>query len=80
VRLRFSINLPNFGDFADARTVAAAAEHANYDALFVWDYVVHRRHRRPFWDPWLLTAAALATSRIRLAGHCGGGNSLRTRV
>jgi alkanesulfonate monooxygenase SsuD/methylene tetrahydromethanopterin reductase-like flavin-dependent oxidoreductase (luciferase family) len=68
--LRFSINIPNFGDFADARTVALvalAAEQAGWDGLFVWDHVVHRRHSRPFGDPWmLLTAAALATSRIRL--------------
>ena len=68
--MRFSINVPNFGDFADARTmavVATAAEQAGWDALFVWDHVVHRGHRRPFGDPWmLLTAAALATSRIRL--------------
>jgi alkanesulfonate monooxygenase SsuD/methylene tetrahydromethanopterin reductase-like flavin-dependent oxidoreductase (luciferase family) len=68
--MRFSINIPNFGDFADPRTVAtvaSAAEQAGWDGLFVWDHVVHRRHRRPFGDPWmLLTAAALATSRIRL--------------
>ncbi len=68
--MRFSINIPNFGDFADARSVAAvasAAEKAGWDGLFVWDHVVHRGHRRPFGDPWmLLTAAALATSRIRL--------------
>src|SRR5215207_8601580 len=68
--MRFSINIPNFGDFADARTVAAvasAAEQAGWDGLFLWDHVLHRRHRRPFGDPWmLLTAAALATSRIRL--------------
>ena len=71
--MRFSINIPNFGDFADARTVAtvaAAAEEAGWDALFVWDHVVHdKRQRRgqPFGDPWmLLTAAALATSRLRL--------------
>jgi alkanesulfonate monooxygenase SsuD/methylene tetrahydromethanopterin reductase-like flavin-dependent oxidoreductase (luciferase family) len=69
--MRFSINIPNFGDFADARTVAtvaAAAEQAGWDALFVWDHVVHdKRRRRVFGDPWmLLTAAALATSRIRL--------------
>lgn len=68
--MRFSINIPNFGDFADPRTVAtvaAAAEQAGWDGLFVWDHVVHRRHQRPFGDPWmLLTAAALATSRIRL--------------
>jgi alkanesulfonate monooxygenase SsuD/methylene tetrahydromethanopterin reductase-like flavin-dependent oxidoreductase (luciferase family) len=73
VGMRFSINIPNFGDFADARTVAtvaAAAEGAGWHALFVWDHVVHdKRQRRgqPFGDPWmLLTAAALATSRIRL--------------
>ena len=71
--MRCSINIPNFGDFADARVVAkvaAAAEAAGWDALFVWDHVVHDKHRRgtqPFGDPWmLLTAAALATSRIRM--------------
>jgi alkanesulfonate monooxygenase SsuD/methylene tetrahydromethanopterin reductase-like flavin-dependent oxidoreductase (luciferase family) len=71
--MRFSINIPNFGDFADPRavaTVAAAAEQAGWDALFVWDHVVHYKRERqgtPFGDPWmLLTAAALATSRLRL--------------
>ncbi|BCJ29153.1 LLM class flavin-dependent oxidoreductase [Actinocatenispora sera] len=71
--MRFSINVPNFGDFADPRTVAlvaTAAEQAGWDGLFVWDHVVHdktRRRGQPFGDPWLLlTAAALATSRIRL--------------
>lgn len=69
--MRFSVNIPNFGDFADPRTVAkvaAAAEQAGWDGLFVWDHVLHRKHGdRPFGDPWmLLTAAALATSRIRL--------------
>ncbi|WP_330173130.1 LLM class flavin-dependent oxidoreductase [Streptomyces sp. NBC_01498] len=69
--MRFSINIPNFGDFADprnVRTVAVAAEQAGWDGLFVWDHVVHRYHQgRPFADPWmLLTAAALSTSRIRL--------------
>ncbi|MFF4578771.1 LLM class flavin-dependent oxidoreductase [Streptomyces sp. NPDC001389] len=69
--MRFSVNIPNFGDFADPRNVAkvaAAAEQAGWDGLFVWDHVLHRRHQgRPFADPWiLLTAAALATSRIRI--------------
>jgi alkanesulfonate monooxygenase SsuD/methylene tetrahydromethanopterin reductase-like flavin-dependent oxidoreductase (luciferase family) len=71
--VRFSINIPNFGDFADARTVARvaqAAEEAGWDGLFVWDHVVHSKKQRqgqPFGDPWmLLTAAALATSRIKL--------------
>jgi alkanesulfonate monooxygenase SsuD/methylene tetrahydromethanopterin reductase-like flavin-dependent oxidoreductase (luciferase family) len=71
--VRFSINIPNFGEFADARavaTLAAEAERAGWDGLFVWDHVVHSKERRrgqPFGDPWmLLTAAALATERIRL--------------
>ncbi|WP_432936735.1 LLM class flavin-dependent oxidoreductase [Kribbella sp. CA-253562] len=71
--MRFSINIPNFGDFADARTVArvaTVAEQAGWDGLFVWDHVVHSKAQRrgqPFGDPWmLLTAAALATSRITL--------------
>jgi alkanesulfonate monooxygenase SsuD/methylene tetrahydromethanopterin reductase-like flavin-dependent oxidoreductase (luciferase family) len=71
--VRFSVNLPNFGDFADPRavaTVAVAAEQAGWDALFVWDHVVHNKQTRrgqPFGDPWiLLTAAAIATSHIRL--------------
>jgi alkanesulfonate monooxygenase SsuD/methylene tetrahydromethanopterin reductase-like flavin-dependent oxidoreductase (luciferase family) len=71
--MRFSINIPNFGDFADAETVAAtaaAAEQSGWDALFIWDHVVHDKRARtgqPFGDPWmLLTAAALATTRLRL--------------
>ena len=71
--MRFSINIPNFGDFADARTVATVArtaEDAGWDALFVWDHVLYDPLRRPgvpFGDPWmLLTAAALATTRLRL--------------
>jgi alkanesulfonate monooxygenase SsuD/methylene tetrahydromethanopterin reductase-like flavin-dependent oxidoreductase (luciferase family) len=71
--MRFSVNVPNFGDFADPRNVArlaSEAEDAGWDALFVWDHVVHNKEARrgqPFGDPWmLLTAAALATSRLRL--------------
>ena len=69
--MRFSINIPNFGDFRDPNTVArvaSAAEDAGWDGLFVWDHVVHDKARgRSFGDPWmLLTAAALATARIKL--------------
>ena len=53
--MRYSINIPNFGDFADPETVArvaAAAEAAGWDGLFVWDHVVHRkRDRRACGDP-----------------------------
>jgi alkanesulfonate monooxygenase SsuD/methylene tetrahydromethanopterin reductase-like flavin-dependent oxidoreductase (luciferase family) len=71
--VRFSVNLPNFGDFADPRavaTVALAAEQAGWDGVFVWDHVVHDKQTRrgqPFGDPWiLLTAAAIATTHLRL--------------
>lgn len=69
--MRFSINIPNFGDFADAEVVAkvaCAAEASGWDALFVWDHLVHdKRFKRSVGDPWmLLTAAALATTRIKL--------------
>ncbi|GAA2973410.1 LLM class flavin-dependent oxidoreductase [Actinokineospora diospyrosa] len=71
--MRFSINIPNFGDFADVRAVArlaVAVEEAGWDGLFIWDHVVHDKAARrgvAFSDPWMaLTAAALATSRIRL--------------
>jgi alkanesulfonate monooxygenase SsuD/methylene tetrahydromethanopterin reductase-like flavin-dependent oxidoreductase (luciferase family) len=69
--MRFAIDVPNFGDFADPRLVAdlaRRAEQAGWDALFVWDHVTHRKAlHRTIADPWiLLTAAALATERIRL--------------
>jgi hypothetical protein len=69
--MRFSVNIPCFGDFADPRAVgdlARTAEEAGWDGLFVWDHLVHGFHAdRPFADPWmLLTAAALSTSQLRL--------------
>jgi alkanesulfonate monooxygenase SsuD/methylene tetrahydromethanopterin reductase-like flavin-dependent oxidoreductase (luciferase family) len=69
--MRFAVDVPNFGDFADPRVVAdlaRRAEDAGWDGLFVWDHVTHRKElRRTIADPWvLLTAAALATRRIRL--------------
>ncbi len=69
--MRFAVDIPNFGDFADPRVVAdlaRRAEDAGWDGLFVWDHVTHRKElRRTIADPWvLLTAAALATRTIRL--------------
>jgi alkanesulfonate monooxygenase SsuD/methylene tetrahydromethanopterin reductase-like flavin-dependent oxidoreductase (luciferase family) len=69
--MRFAIDVPNFGDFADPALVAdlaRRAEDAGWDGLFVWDHVTHRKElRRQIADPWvLLTAAALATQKIRL--------------
>ena len=65
--MQFSVNIPNFGDFADAHVVAkvaATAEAAGWDALFVWDHVVHdkgERRGQPFDDPRMLLTAAAPT-------------------
>src|SRR5437660_8260921 len=69
--MRYSINLPNFGELSDPRTVAdlaASAEQAGWDGFFLWDHVNHGGFGgRPFGDPWILLAAAgLATGRIAL--------------
>src|SRR5215475_11237280 len=69
--MRYSVNVPNLGDFAAPEVfagVARRAEEAGWDALLVWDHVAGEKDLR--WeiaDPWiLLTAADLATRRIRL--------------
>jgi alkanesulfonate monooxygenase SsuD/methylene tetrahydromethanopterin reductase-like flavin-dependent oxidoreductase (luciferase family) len=69
--VRYSVNVPNFGEFAAPEVfaeVARRAEEAGWDGLLVWDHVVEQKDlRREIADPWiLLTAAALATRRIRL--------------
>jgi alkanesulfonate monooxygenase SsuD/methylene tetrahydromethanopterin reductase-like flavin-dependent oxidoreductase (luciferase family) len=70
--MRCSINIPNFGDFADPRVVAETArlaEEAGWDGLFVWDHLVG--YNRDLAGEFaatniLLAAAALATNRIKL--------------
>jgi alkanesulfonate monooxygenase SsuD/methylene tetrahydromethanopterin reductase-like flavin-dependent oxidoreductase (luciferase family) len=70
--MRCSINIPNLGDFANPRLVADAAriaEETGWDGLFVWDQLIG--YNQDLVGEFaatniLLTAAALATSRIRL--------------
>jgi len=70
--MRYSINIPNLGDFADPRVVrdvARLAEEAGWDGLFVWDQLIG--YNQDLVADFaatnlLLTAAALATDRIRL--------------
>ena len=69
--MRYAVNVPNFAEYADARTaaaLAAEAEAAGWDGFFVWDHMVFdRRLRLPVADPWVLLAAvALVTERLRL--------------
>jgi alkanesulfonate monooxygenase SsuD/methylene tetrahydromethanopterin reductase-like flavin-dependent oxidoreductase (luciferase family) len=69
--MRYAVNLPNFAEYADVRTVAglaADAEAAGWDGFFVWDHMVwSRKVALPVADPWIVLAAvALATERLRL--------------
>ncbi|MFC1438809.1 LLM class flavin-dependent oxidoreductase [Streptacidiphilus sp. N1-10] len=69
--MRYSVSVPNFGEFARPEVfaeVARRAEAAGWDAVLVWDHVVEQKAlHRDIADPWiLLTVAALATRRIRL--------------
>jgi alkanesulfonate monooxygenase SsuD/methylene tetrahydromethanopterin reductase-like flavin-dependent oxidoreductase (luciferase family) len=63
--------MPNFGAGLDARTVAQwarAAEDAGWDGFFLWDHLfAFDPGAIDAVDPWIaLTAAACATTRIRL--------------
>jgi alkanesulfonate monooxygenase SsuD/methylene tetrahydromethanopterin reductase-like flavin-dependent oxidoreductase (luciferase family) len=69
--MRYAVNVPNFEDYSDVRTVAALAadaEAAGWDGFFVWDHLTFvKAWRLRIADPWvLLTAVALATERLRL--------------
>ncbi|MCB2224455.1 MAG: LLM class flavin-dependent oxidoreductase [Actinobacteria bacterium] len=67
--MRFCIDVPNFGRWADPRTFAefaAEVEAAGWDGLSVWDHILPD-DGVPTADPWvLLAAAAAATDRIVL--------------
>jgi alkanesulfonate monooxygenase SsuD/methylene tetrahydromethanopterin reductase-like flavin-dependent oxidoreductase (luciferase family) len=69
--MRYAINVPNFGDYADPDTfvrLARSAEAADWDGLFVWDHMlIDRGWDAPIADPWtLLAAAAAVTDQFRL--------------
>jgi alkanesulfonate monooxygenase SsuD/methylene tetrahydromethanopterin reductase-like flavin-dependent oxidoreductase (luciferase family) len=68
--MRHGLSLAPFGDLADPRAlaeVAAAAEAAGFDGVFVWDHILRAGPPRPMADPWIaLAAVAAATRTIRL--------------
>lgn len=68
--LKSAVWIPLFDELADPRvvaTLAASAEEAGWDGLFVWDHVRWRHPVRAVADPWIaLTAAAMATETLRL--------------
>jgi hypothetical protein len=61
--MKFGLDIPTIGPYADARVLAALAvdaEAAGWDGFFIWDVVKGI-------DPWIaLTAIALQTSRIKI--------------
>jgi alkanesulfonate monooxygenase SsuD/methylene tetrahydromethanopterin reductase-like flavin-dependent oxidoreductase (luciferase family) len=75
--MRYGLEIPNCGEYADARllaTMAAEAEAAGWDGFFVWDHIAtaaspftQSTGRDPLIDPWIaLTAIALRTEHIRI--------------
>ena len=68
--MKHAIDVPPFGELADARVLAelaAAAEERGWDGFFVWDHVAYRAPVRAVADPWVaLAAVACATSRVRI--------------
>jgi alkanesulfonate monooxygenase SsuD/methylene tetrahydromethanopterin reductase-like flavin-dependent oxidoreductase (luciferase family) len=67
--MRFAIDIPNFGPFADPTVTAQLAhdaEDAGWEAVWVWDHIM-RDPADPHADAWILLASiAMATTRIRL--------------
>lgn len=70
--MRFGLDLPNFGDFADIgliSEVAAGAEAGGWDGVFLWDHMARSTAfppGLPFADVTVaLTAIALGTRRVR---------------
>lgn len=68
--MKFLINVPPFGEYANPHKLAEAArtaEEAGWDGFFVWDHIVFDPTFHPIVDPWVgLSAIALSTTRIRL--------------
>lgn len=70
--MRYGLDLPNFGDFADIgliSEVAASAEEAGWEGVFLWDHIGRSTAfppGLPFADVTVaLTAIAQATARVR---------------
>lgn len=68
--MRYALDLPNMGPFADPQLLvdlAREAEQAGWDGFFLWDHLGGREPNLPLVDPWIaLAAVALGTERIRL--------------
>ncbi len=65
--MKFGLDVPTTGDYADARVLAqlaVEAEAAGWDGFYIWDVLPGSS---AVIDPWIaLTAVALQTSRIKI--------------
>jgi len=69
--VRYAISIPNFGDWADPRTMvglARDAEKAGWDGFFLWDHIRFSATPLPVHDPWVLLAAIAATTERMVIG------------
>jgi alkanesulfonate monooxygenase SsuD/methylene tetrahydromethanopterin reductase-like flavin-dependent oxidoreductase (luciferase family) len=68
--MRTGLFLPIFGELSDPRLtagLAAEAEAAGFDGVFVWDHVQYRAPATHVADAWItLAAMAVATERVRI--------------
>ncbi|MGB8650153.1 MAG: LLM class flavin-dependent oxidoreductase [Mycobacteriales bacterium] len=68
--MRHGLFLPVFDELADPRVVArlaAEAEEAGWDGVFVWDHIAYRAPVVAVAEPWVtLAAMACATEAVRL--------------
>ena len=68
--MRTGLFLPIFGELSDPRVtagLAAEAEGAGFDGVFVWDHVQYRARATHVADAWItLAAMAVATERVRI--------------
>jgi alkanesulfonate monooxygenase SsuD/methylene tetrahydromethanopterin reductase-like flavin-dependent oxidoreductase (luciferase family) len=67
--MKFAIDTPQFGSYADPRVLAQLAreaEDSGWDGFFIWDHI-NVGWPDPVADPWIaLAAMACATKHIRL--------------
>ncbi len=68
--MRPALFIPIFGELADPRAVAqvaATAEAAGWQGVFVWDHMAYRPPVTDIGDPWIaLAAIAMATESMRI--------------
>ena len=68
--MRYAISIPNFGEWADPRTLvglARDAEASGWDGFFLWDHIRFSATPLPVQDPWILLAAiATVTERMTI--------------